>query len=70
MSRAPVGLALFLGSMGIMEGRDGRHIQEKFRDLYKPLIITNWQVWPLVQVSDSTVLQALFSLVAHRVTSS
>ncbi|KIP11486.1 hypothetical protein PHLGIDRAFT_114613 [Phlebiopsis gigantea 11061_1 CR5-6] len=47
---APAGLALFLGSMGIMEGRDGRHIQEKFRDLYKPLIITNWQVWPLVQL--------------------
>lgn len=49
--RAPVGLALFLGSMGIMEGRDKRHIQEKFQDLYKPLLITNWQVWPTVQVS-------------------
>jgi len=47
---APIGLALFLGSMGIMEGRDKRHIQEKFQDLYKPLIITNWQVWPVVQL--------------------
>ncbi|GJE87794.1 Mpv17/PMP22 family protein [Phanerochaete sordida] len=47
---APVGLALFLGSMGVMEGRDGRHIREKFQDLYKPLLITNWQVWPTVQL--------------------
>ena len=37
--------------MGIMEGRDRRHIQEKFSDLYAPLIKANWQIWPLAQVS-------------------
>lgn len=47
---APIGLVLFLGSMGIMEGRDRQHIQGKFQDLYKPLLIANWQVWPLVQL--------------------
>ena len=36
--------------MGLMEGRDARHIGGKFRDLYRPAILANWQVWPLAQV--------------------
>ena len=36
--------------MGIMEGRDRDHIRGKFRDLYWPALVTNWQVWPLAQV--------------------
>ncbi|PSR71306.1 hypothetical protein PHLCEN_2v12820 [Hermanssonia centrifuga] len=47
---APIGLALFLGSMGVMEGRDRHHIGEKYSDLFKPLVLANWQVWPLAQV--------------------
>jgi len=52
---APVGLALFLGSMGYMEahaeGRDaGVHVTHKFRDLYGSALAANWQVWPLAQV--------------------
>ncbi|TCD70055.1 hypothetical protein EIP91_005036 [Steccherinum ochraceum] len=47
---APIGLTLFLGSMGIMEGRDTAHIRGKFKDLYLPLIVTNWQVWPVAQL--------------------
>jgi len=47
---APLGLAIFIGSMGIMEGRDRAHINKKYSDLYKPALITNWQVWPLAQL--------------------
>ncbi|KAI0082244.1 hypothetical protein K474DRAFT_1655605 [Panus rudis PR-1116 ss-1] len=47
---APIGLGLFLGSMGIMEGQDKHHIENKFKDLYGSLIVTNWQVWPLAQL--------------------
>ncbi|KAI0314975.1 hypothetical protein OF83DRAFT_1134190 [Amylostereum chailletii] len=46
---APIGLSLFLGSMSIMEGRDAEHIRGKFRNLFKPAIISNWQVWPVAQ---------------------
>ncbi|KAI0042677.1 hypothetical protein FA95DRAFT_1525175 [Auriscalpium vulgare] len=46
---APIGLTLFLGSMGVMEGRDGAHIRAKFRDLYQPAILANWKVWPAAQ---------------------
>ncbi|EIM83393.1 uncharacterized protein STEHIDRAFT_101589 [Stereum hirsutum FP-91666 SS1] len=47
---APIGLTMFLGGMGIMEGRDLNHIKGKFRDLYKEAIIANWKVWPAVQI--------------------
>ncbi|THV05978.1 hypothetical protein K435DRAFT_744166 [Dendrothele bispora CBS 962.96] len=47
---APTGLALFLGSMGVLENRSPQEIREKFSDLYKPALITNWQVWPLAQL--------------------
>ncbi|TFK41378.1 hypothetical protein BDQ12DRAFT_626793 [Crucibulum laeve] len=46
---APVGLGLFLGSMGMMEGRSRRQISEKFRDLYPTAILANWKVWPAAQ---------------------
>ncbi|KAI0662604.1 hypothetical protein C8Q70DRAFT_959874 [Cubamyces menziesii] len=47
---APIGLALFIGSMGAMEGRSPKHIEERYKDLYKPALIANWQVWPLAQL--------------------
>lgn len=43
-------LSLFLGSMGIMEGRTIPQIKQKFTDLYPPALVTNWQVWPLAQL--------------------
>ncbi|KAF8326227.1 uncharacterized protein EI90DRAFT_3031214 [Cantharellus anzutake] len=47
---APTGLAIFIGSMGFMEGRNAAGVQKKFADMYKPAIIANWQVWPLAQL--------------------
>ncbi|KAH9921965.1 uncharacterized protein BXZ73DRAFT_51573 [Epithele typhae] len=47
---APIGLGLFIGSMGAMEGRDANHIAGRFKDIYKPALIANWQVWPLAQL--------------------
>lgn len=52
---APVGLGLFLGSMGYMEAHAeganaGAHVTHKFRDLYGSALAANWQVWPLAQV--------------------
>lgn len=43
-------LALFLGSMGLMEGRDNNHIRGKFEDIYNHALLANWKVWPLAQV--------------------
>jgi len=47
---APVGLALFIGSMGIMEGRDLPHLAQKYEGMYSAALVANWQVWPLAQV--------------------
>ncbi|KAI5835444.1 hypothetical protein EV122DRAFT_260158 [Schizophyllum commune] len=59
---APIGLGAFLGGMSIMEGCTPAQIREKFSDLYKPLLITNWQVWPLAQV-----INFRFMPIAYRV---
>ncbi|KAH7921957.1 hypothetical protein BV22DRAFT_1197795 [Leucogyrophana mollusca] len=47
---APLGLVIFVGSMGIMEGRGSGQIRQKYADMYKPALLTNWQVWPLAQL--------------------
>jgi len=46
---APIGLAIFLGSMGIMEARSPWQIRDKFKDLYQTALIANWKVWPAAQ---------------------
>ncbi|EJD04375.1 uncharacterized protein FOMMEDRAFT_83316 [Fomitiporia mediterranea MF3/22] len=47
---APIGLALFIGAMGMLEGRDAAHIKRKYVDLYPSALAANWQVWPLAQI--------------------
>jgi len=47
---APIGLSLFLGSIGIMEGRSPLQIRERFVDLYKTALVANWKIWPLAQM--------------------
>jgi protein Mpv17 len=44
-------LVLFLGSMGIMEGHSKEAIKRKYVDLFPTAIVSNWKVWPLIQVS-------------------
>ena len=45
-------LSLFLGSMAVMEGRDLEHIRARFADIYQPVMLANWKVWPAAQVSQ------------------
>ncbi|KAG7099465.1 hypothetical protein E1B28_001315 [Marasmius oreades] len=47
---APVGITLFLGSMGVMEGRNVPQIRQKFSDIFPIALTSNWQVWPIVQL--------------------
>jgi protein Mpv17 len=41
---------MFIGGMGIMEGRSRKQIKEKYKDMYSDAIIANWKVWPLAQL--------------------
>jgi protein Mpv17 len=36
--------------MGIMEGRDAKHIRARFEDIYSPALLANWKIWPAAQV--------------------
>jgi len=47
---APIGLLVFIGSMGIMEGCSVDQIREKYGDMYIPALFANWRVWPLAQL--------------------
>ncbi|WVQ77499.1 hypothetical protein IAR50_007185 [Cryptococcus sp. DSM 104548] len=49
MVMAPVGLFLFVGSMGIMEGQSRAELSQKFRDIYWVALIADWAVWPMIQ---------------------
>ncbi|KDN38266.1 hypothetical protein K437DRAFT_211251, partial [Tilletiaria anomala UBC 951] len=46
---APFGLFMFVSVMGTFEGRDIEGVKQKFKDMYFPALLANWQVWPLVQ---------------------
>ncbi|KAI0286782.1 hypothetical protein BGY98DRAFT_941867 [Russula aff. rugulosa BPL654] len=46
---APIGLSIFLSSMGVMEGRDIKHIRGRFEDIYRPALLANWKIWPAAQ---------------------
>ncbi|KAF8480945.1 hypothetical protein DFH94DRAFT_436166 [Russula ochroleuca] len=46
---APIGLSMFISSMGVMEGRDSKHIRGRFEDIYQPALLANWKIWPAAQ---------------------
>ncbi|KAF9229648.1 hypothetical protein BS17DRAFT_723671 [Gyrodon lividus] len=48
--RAPLGLAIFVGAIGVMEGRSTNQIREKYADMYPTILLSNWKVWPLAQL--------------------
>jgi protein Mpv17 len=39
--------------MGVMEGRDVKHIRARFEDIYRPALLANWKIWPAAQVSST-----------------
>ncbi|KZS96155.1 hypothetical protein SISNIDRAFT_451852 [Sistotremastrum niveocremeum HHB9708] len=47
---APIGIAMFLGSMGVMEGRSNSQLREKYSSLFFPALLANWKVWPAAQL--------------------
>lgn len=42
-------LALFVSSMGYMEGRSTSEVGQKFQEMYWPALVANWKVWPIAQ---------------------
>ncbi|KAI1313968.1 hypothetical protein F5Y03DRAFT_389456 [Xylaria venustula] len=46
---APTFIAVFLGSMAVLEGNSPK---EKLEKAYFPTLQTNWMLWPFVQVAN------------------
>lgn len=38
--------------MGIMEGQSKEAIKTKYVELFPTAIVSNWKVWPLIQVRN------------------
>ncbi|KAK9899617.1 hypothetical protein P389DRAFT_139857 [Cystobasidium minutum MCA 4210] len=47
---APIGLAIFISTMAILEGLEWDEIVERYKRLYLPILLVNWQIWPFVQI--------------------
>ena len=47
---APISLFIFLTVMSLLEGLDTEQAREKLRNNYMPILLVNWQVWPLFQL--------------------
>ncbi|KII93324.1 hypothetical protein PLICRDRAFT_171099 [Plicaturopsis crispa FD-325 SS-3] len=50
IAMAPLGIAVFIGTMGVLEGNDVAHIRQRYSDIFLPALLTNWKVWPLAQL--------------------
>ncbi|KAH8927219.1 hypothetical protein BT69DRAFT_1278209 [Atractiella rhizophila] len=50
MFMAPLGLALFLTSISLLEGMEIPDIWEKFKELYFKILLVNWRIWPIIQL--------------------
>ncbi|KAL7425294.1 hypothetical protein Q5752_000982 [Cryptotrichosporon argae] len=59
---APLGLTLFVGSMGVMEGKTMDEIGDKFKDMYWPALLANWKVWPLIQTVNFKLMPLPYRL--------
>ncbi|KAL1412602.1 hypothetical protein Q8F55_000349 [Vanrija albida] len=59
---APTGLTLFVGGMGLMEGRSRAQIADKFDAVYWTALKTNWKVWPAIQAANLGVVPLRYRL--------
>lgn len=41
---APIGLAIFISTMAILEGLEWDEIVERYKRLYLPILLVNWQM--------------------------
>lgn len=41
---APLGLAVFISTMGILEGLEWDQLMERYKQLYLPILLVNWQM--------------------------
>ncbi|XP_030745381.1 protein Mpv17-like [Sitophilus oryzae] len=62
---APVFLLVFVSSVEVLHGNNMEGIKDSLRKKYKDIVITNWKIWPAVQMINFSVMplkyQVLFA---------
>ncbi|CDS08717.1 hypothetical protein LRAMOSA10078 [Lichtheimia ramosa] len=59
---APSSLAVFFTVMGLVETGKWEAVKEKFHDAYKPALVANYTVWPLVQLVNFKLMPLQYRL--------
>ncbi|KAJ8651652.1 hypothetical protein O0I10_012780 [Lichtheimia ornata] len=59
---APSSLAVFFTVMGLAETGKWAAVKEKFHDAYKPALVANYTVWPLVQLVNFKLMPLQYRL--------
>ncbi|TGZ78682.1 hypothetical protein EX30DRAFT_133922 [Ascodesmis nigricans] len=63
---APFGTGLFFTVLGLLEGNDPR---KKLEDGYKTALLTNWKIWPAVQLANFSLVPLQHRLLVVNVVS-
>lgn len=66
---SPIGVALYLSAISVMENRPFKDIKTKLNHVYWNVLITNWQVWPLFQFVNFTLIPVQNRLLAVNIAS-
>eukprot|EP01111_Echinosteliopsis_oligospora_P002279 TRINITY_DN1333_c0_g1_i1.p1 TRINITY_DN1333_c0_g1~~TRINITY_DN1333_c0_g1_i1.p1 ORF type:complete len:185 (-),score=39.67 TRINITY_DN1333_c0_g1_i1:51-605(-) len=45
----PLSLGAFLTLLPVLEGKNTEQVKDRIKSDYKPILLTNWSVWPFVQ---------------------
>lgn len=66
---SPVGIALYFGCMGAMEGEPAAAVQARLHEGWWETLVTNWRVWPLLQLVNFGLVPVAHRLVVVNVAS-
>ncbi|KAJ9061311.1 hypothetical protein DSO57_1021883 [Entomophthora muscae] len=59
---APFGLLVFFTAMALLEGGKAKGVKEKLSETYWKALVTNWKIWPAVQLINFCYIPLFFRL--------
>lgn len=67
LGTSPIFLATFISVMGALQGEDVQGIKNKLKTEYKDVLITNYYIWPWIQMANFTVVPLNYQVLVVQV---